>query len=73
MNKKIVIQFLVLTFAITLVCFAIINVFKTFGLTVESAPWLYGLVALSALSPTIASYVVLKNNREVTGFREWIK
>ncbi|MCL2492145.1 MAG: phosphate acetyltransferase, partial [Coriobacteriia bacterium] len=40
---------------------------------VESAPWLYGLVALSALSPTIASYVVLKNNREVTGFREWIK
>jgi len=55
------------------VAWGICAVFGVFGLTVENAIWLWAFVALCAFSPTIASYVVLKRNNEVKGFKEWLK
>ena len=73
MNKKIVTQFLALTFTIALVTCGICAVFGLLGLTIENAPWLWIIIALCAFSPTIASYVVLIRNDGVKGFKEWLK
>jgi len=84
MNKKIVVQFLTLTFLIAIVSWGICAAFGLLGFTATSitslsdttgynAPWLYIFIALCAFSPTIASYIVLKRNNEVKGFKEWLK
>ena len=73
MNKKIVTQFLTLTFSIAIVTWGICAIFGLFGFTVENAPWFWVFIALCAFSPTIASYIVLKRNNEVKGFKEWLK
>ena len=73
MEKKTVLRFTALTFIIALVTWAICAVFGVLGLSVENAPWLYIFVALCAFSPTIASYIILKKNNEVEGFKEWLK
>lgn len=73
MNKKIVVQFLALTFIIAIVSWGICAVFGLLGFTSNNAPWLYIFIALCAFSPTIASYMVLKRNNEVKGFKEWLK
>lgn len=72
MNIKLVTQFTVLTFSIALLTWGICAVFGLFGLTIENAAWLWVFIALCAFSPTIASYIVLKNNNEVKSFTEWI-
>lgn len=84
MNKKIVSQFLVLTFLIALVSWGICAVFGLLGFTTTSiaapsettsnnASWLYIFIGLCAFSPTIASFIVLKRNNEIKGFKEWLK
>lgn len=85
MNKKIAIQFTVLTFclafALNAVEYVIAQIFgETFileeagGFTFGSYA-VFGIVAaiLATLTPAVASYVVLKKNGEVTGLKEWLK
>ena len=73
MKKKTVIPFLALTFLIAVVTWGICAIFELFGFNIENTSWLYIFIALCAFSPTIASYVVLKRNNEVKGFKEWLK
>jgi len=73
MNKKLVIQFLILTFFLMLLFWGLLIILGQFGFTINSHLWLYIPWILGGLSPTIASYIVLKKNNEVTGFKEWIK
>jgi len=73
MNRKIVTQFLVLTFSIAVLTWGICAVFGLFGFAVENALWLYTFIAICAFSPTIASYIVLIKNNEVKNFKEWAK
>jgi len=73
-NKKVVVQFTVLTFAITLVAATGMFVFAHFGIPVVfTDPRVALLFALYALAPAIASYVVLKKHGKISGFKEWIK
>jgi membrane protease YdiL (CAAX protease family) len=51
----------------------ILLIFAQFGLTTNNLSWLYMLFLTGGWSPTIASYIVLKKNNEVTGFKDWIK
>jgi membrane protease YdiL (CAAX protease family) len=73
MNKKIVSQFLALTFLLMLFAWGLSLIFAQFGLTTTTHPWLYIPFLVGGWSPTIASYIVLKNNNGVTGFKDWIK
>lgn len=73
MNKKVAIQFTVLTFGIALITWGICILFGLFGITTEKHYWLYIPYLLGGWSPTIASYITLKKNNEISGFKEWIK
>jgi len=73
MNKKITLQFLGLTFAIMLTCWGTCVVCAMFGITLKDNFLLYLPYMLGGLSPTIASYIVLKKNQQVSGFKEWLK
>jgi len=44
-----------------------------YGIVVDNHPWLFAVLMLGGLSPTYVSYIVLKNNNEVSGFKEWLK
>ncbi|MDR0294362.1 MAG: CPBP family intramembrane metalloprotease [Oscillospiraceae bacterium] len=73
MNKKVTAQFLLLVFLIAVIAWGVCVIFGLFGFTSENAPWLYIFIAICAFSPTITSYVVLKRNNKVKGFKEWLK
>lgn len=78
-DKKIVLQFIALTFVIAYATSGILIVLGHFGYRV------YGLVhsfrqfaanipfAIYILSPAIASYIILKNNKKISGVQEWLK
>ena len=78
-DKKIVLQFIALTFGIAYATSGILIVLGHFGYRV------YRLVhsfrqfaanipfAIYILSPAIASYVILKNNKKISGVQEWLK
>ena len=73
MNKKLVREFLIITFVIMLVFWggcALIS--QIFDLTVNNI-FLRIMHMIGGFSPTIASYVSLKRNNVVTGFKEWLK
>ncbi len=73
MKKRITLQFTILAFAIAYAVWAICIVSGQFGITLTNDMWLYIPYLLGALAPSIASYVVLKKNNKVTGFKEWLK
>jgi membrane protease YdiL (CAAX protease family) len=73
MNKKLVSQFLLLTFLLMLFGWGISLIFARFGMTTNNHSWLYILFLTGGWSPTIASYIVLKKNNGVIGFKDWIK
>lgn len=73
MNKKLVTQFLLLTFSIMLVAWGAMFIFGQFGITIGSNYWLYIPHIIGGSSPAIASYIVLKKYNRVSGFKEWIK
>ena len=72
-GKKIVIQFLLSTFAIMITFWGICLVAAQMGVFMTDAPWLYPLYIIGAGSPAIASYFVLKRNGIVKGFIPWLK
>lgn len=72
MNKKLVREFLIVTFVIMLVFWggcALVS--QIFDLTVNNI-FLRIMHMIGGFSPTIASYVSLKRNNVVTGFKEWL-
>ena len=78
-EKKIILQFTILTFCIAYCTSGILIVLGQFGYQVyslvDSLPQFAMNIpfALYILSPAIASYLVLKQNKEVTGLLEWLK
>jgi len=85
MNKKTVTQFLLWTFALVLVASAGEYIIaRTWGgiFAVDesseysfSAYAVFGIIAatIGALTPAIASYIVLKKNGNISGLKEWLK
>jgi membrane protease YdiL (CAAX protease family) len=44
-----------------------------FGIAESSHPWILILQLIGGLSPAIASYIAMKKNGKVTGFKQWFK
>lgn len=78
-DKKIVIQFTILTFSIAYLVSGSLIAFGQFGYRVYN--WVNTLqqfvmnipFAIYILSPAIASYIVLKKNSKIAGIKEWLK
>lgn len=73
MNKKLVKEFLIITFAIMIVFWgscALIS--QLFDLTINNI-FLRIMHMIGGFSPTIASYISLKRNKDVKCFKEWLK
>lgn len=78
-NKKITVQFTILTFAIAYLVSGTLIVLGQFGYSVHN--WVHTLpqfgmnipFAIYILSPAIASYIVLKKNNKIADFKEWLK
>lgn len=78
-DKKVAVQFTVLTFCIAYFVSGALIVFGQFGYSVYN--WVNTLqqfamnipFAIYILSPAIASYVVLKKNNKISGVIEWLK
>ncbi|WP_333647306.1 CPBP family intramembrane glutamic endopeptidase [Lacrimispora sp.] len=78
-DKKIIIQFTILTFSIAYLVSGTLIALGQFGYSVHN--WVHSLrqlgmnipFAIYILSPAIASYMVLKKNNKITDFKEWLK
>ncbi len=73
MNKNVVIQFTVLTFTIMLIFWGGLALCEQFGFTLDKYAFLYVTYIIGNWSPAIASYVILRKNKEVSGMKEWLK
>jgi len=73
MNKKLIFNFLLLTFSIMIIFNGLLLVLGQLGILINDHIWLYVPYIVGGLSTIIASYFVLKNNNIITGFIEWIK
>lgn len=71
--SKLNINYLVYTFGIMIICWGTCIVCSINGILLSDNYWLYIPYLLGGLSPTIASFIVLKQNKVITGFKEWIK
>lgn len=77
-DKKITVQFCILTFCIAYLVSSVLIVLGQFGYSVHN--WVHTIqefvmnipFAIYILSPAIASYVVLKKNNKIAGFKEWL-
>ncbi|HHV08968.1 MAG TPA: CPBP family intramembrane metalloprotease [Clostridiales bacterium] len=78
-DKKIIVQFIALTFCIAYLVSGALIALGQFGYSVHN--WVYSLqqfgmnipFAIYILSPAIASYIVLKKNNKIADFKEWLK
>lgn len=78
-DKKIIVQFTVLTFFIAYLVSGSLIALGPFGYSVHN--WVHSLqqlvmnipFAIYILSPAIASYIVLKKNNKIASFKEWLK
>ena len=73
MNKKLVKEFLIITFVIMLVFWggcALIS--QIFNLTINNI-FLRIMHIIGGFSPTIASYISLKRNNKIKNLKEWLK
>ena len=73
MNKKLVKEFLIITFAIMVVFWGVCALIsQIFNLTINNI-FLRIMHIIGGFSPTIASYISLKRNNKVKNFKEWFK
>lgn len=72
-SKKIVLQFLMVTFGIAIVCWGTCIVCAQFGILLSNNWWMNIPYIIGAGSPAISSFLVLKWNREILGFSNWIR
>lgn len=78
-NKKIIVQFTILTFCIAYLVSGALIVLGQFGYSVHN--WVHSLLqfgmnipfAIYIMSPAIASYIVLKKNNKIADLKEWLK
>ena len=78
-EKKIIVQFTMLTFCIAYLVSGALIALGQFGYSVHN--WVHTLqqfgmnipFAIYILSPAIASYIVLKKNNKIADFKEWLK
>lgn len=73
MNKRIVVQFTVLTFIIALIFWGGLSLCEQFGFSIDQYPLLNLLYLIGAWSPAIASFIVLRRNNKISGIKEWLK
>lgn len=71
--SKLNIKYLVYTFIIMIMCWGTCIVCSINEILLSDNYWLYIPYLLGGLSPTIASFIVLKQNKVITGFKEWIR
>lgn len=77
-DKKIIIQFTMLTFCLAYLVSGALIALGQFGYSVHN--WVHSLqdfgmnipFAIYILSPAIASYIVLKRNNKIADFKEWL-
>ena len=73
MNKKLIQEYLLITFSLTLLFWGgCIFLSQAFGLTV-GAPWVRIPYVLGGFSPTVASYVSLKRSGRVRTVKAWLR
>lgn len=73
MDKKLVKEFLIITFVIMIVFWGgCVLISQIFNLTVNNI-FLRVMHIIGGFSPTIASYISLKRNNKVNNFKEWLK
>jgi uncharacterized protein len=79
-DKKIIIQFTLLTFCLACLASGAVIVLGQFGFTVNSSVQdsirnlgMNVPFAIYIMSPAIASYIVLKRNNKIADFKEWLK
>ncbi len=73
MNKKLVKEFLIITFVIMLIFWGGCALFsQIFNLTINNI-FLRIMYIIGGFSPTIASYISLKRNNKVKNLKEWLK
>lgn len=72
-NRKLFTDHLLITAIIAVVFWGSAVVLGMNGITIKDHPWITILQGLGAFSTTIASYIALKKNGKVTGFKAWIK
>lgn len=78
-NKKITVQYTILTFCIAYFVSGTLIALGQFGYSVYN--WVHTFpqfamnipFAIYILSPSIASYIVLKRNNKIANFKEWLK
>lgn len=64
---------LIITFPIMFVCWGLCIILGLNGITKADHPWINVFYGMGAWSTTIASYIALKKNGEVKGFKDWLK
>ena len=72
-NKKLFTDHIIITFAIALICWGLCIILGLNGITKKNHAWINLPYVIGAFSTTIASYIALKKNNEVTGFKDWLK
>ncbi|SEQ61064.1 hypothetical protein SAMN02910369_02108 [Lachnospiraceae bacterium NE2001] len=72
-NRKLFADHLIITFIIAGLCWGLCIILGLNGITKETYAWINLPYGLGAFSTTIASYIALKKNNEVTGFKDWLK
>jgi membrane protease YdiL (CAAX protease family) len=78
-DRKVLVQFTLLTFGIAYLVSGILIALKPYGYTVHN--WVNTLpqfamnvpFSIYILSPAIACYIVLKRNKKITGLKEWLR
>ena len=73
MKRKIVVHFIVLTFAIMFIFWGGMAICAQFGITLDEYPLLYLPFVIGNWSPAIASFIILKKSNKVSGMKEWLK
>ena len=71
--SKLAKEFLIITFAIMILLWGLCVILGINGITLEDHAWLYIPYIVGGFSPTIASYIALKRNGEISGFKDWLK
>ncbi len=71
--NKLVKDYLMYTFLIMLICWGLCFICSLNGISLDDNYVLYIPYLLGGLSPTIASFFVLKKNNKVVNFKDWLK
>ena len=66
-------QYLAVTFLIMLFCWGICAICSLCGIYLSTTPVLYIPYLLGGFSPTTASYIALRQNGRISGFKEWLR